>query len=253
MNRAWSRNELLIAMNLYCKLPFGQCNSRNKLVNEVSKNLKRSPGAISMKLGNLASLDPYQRNRGVVGLKSVSNLDRQIWQQFQDDWARMAERSEEAFNILMNSAPLHEDEEEFKYPEGASQVDRFVKTRRLQNFFRNAVLSSYNHRCALSGITIDRLLNASHIIPWSKSESRRADPTNGICLNVLYDRAFDRGLITFDEDYRLVLSSDLKAGNVPDLQRDNFINKEGDTLWLPHRFLPDHNALEYHRNNLFVA
>jgi len=102
-------------------------------------------------------------------------------------------------------------------------------------------------------VAVPELLTASHIIPWSADESRRADPTNGLCLNALYDRAFDRGLITFDEDYRLVISGQLKKGDAPEFQQVNFLAREGAKLTLPHRFAPDAVALQKHRETIFVA
>jgi len=112
------------------------------------------------------------------------------------------------------------------------------------------VLSSYENRCALTGIAVPQLLIASHIIPWSENEDRRADPTNGLSLNSLHDKAFDRHL--FDEDFRLVVSSFLRKNDVPEFQSANFAKIEGATLTLPHRFAPDPRALEEHRNS-FVA
>ena len=138
-------------------------------------------------------------------------------------------------------------------PNGPSEVERTVKTRRLQTFFRNAVLASYEFRCAVSGVAVPELLTASHIIPWRADESRRADPTNGLCLNALYDRAFDRGLITFDEDFRLMISGHLKKGDAPEFQQINFIAREGAKLILPHRFSPDAAALQKHRDSIFIA
>jgi len=114
------------------------------------------------------------------------------------------------------------------------------------------VLSSYENRCALTGIAVPQLLIASHIIPWSENEDRRADPTNGLSLNALHDKTFDRHLITFDEDFRLVVSSFLRKNDVPEFQSANFAKIEGATLTLPHRFAPDPRALEEHRNS-FVA
>jgi len=86
MSRSWTEHELLIAMNLYYRLPFGQCNSRNKLVNEVARKMDRTSGSISRKLGNIASLDPRHqaREEGVKrrgqplngGLLSNSLIDR---------------------------------------------------------------------------------------------------------------------------------------------------------------------------------
>lgn len=91
------------------------------------------------------------------------------------------------------------------------------------------------------------LLIASHIIPWGEDTARRADPSNGICLNTLHDKAFDRHLITFDEDYRVVVSKVLKSKESPDFQSHNFAQMEGHVLQLPHRFLPDQVALSRHR------
>lgn len=80
-------------------------------------------------------------------------------------------------------------------PPTAPQGRRRDSTARA--FFRAAVLAGYDHRCALTGLDLPELIHASHIIPWADNVPRRADPTNGIALNVLHDRAFDRGLITF--------------------------------------------------------
>ena len=248
----WTEHELLIAMNLYCRLPFGQCNSRNKLVNEVAGKMDRTAGSISRKLGNIASLDHRHQARGVGGLPNSSKLDRKVWAKFQENWSAMAEKSESAFEALMGETVSGKPGPEIEQPCGPSEVERRTKTRRLQTFFRNVVLSSYENRCALTGIAVPQLLIASHIIPWSENEDRRADPTNGLCLNALHDKAFDRHLITFDEDCRLVVSSFLKKGDIPEFQAANFTKLEGATLTLPHRFTPDPRALKEHRN-AFVA
>lgn len=250
MQRNWTEHELLIVMNLYCRLPFGQCNSRNKLVNEIANKMDRTAGSISRKLGNIASLDPQHKARGVGGLPNSSKLDRQVWRDFQKNWSEMAEKSEAAFENLSAQITLEETDYKLDKMIGPSEVERLVKARRIQGFFRNAVLSSYDNRCSLTRIAIPQLLVASHIIPWSKNENRRADPTNGICLNVLHDKAFDRHLITFDEDYRLVVSDTLKKREIPEFQLSNFASIEGTKLVLPHRFAPDVQALEEHRNAL---
>ena len=72
-----------------------------------------------------------------------------------------------------------------------------------------------------------------------------------IALNALYDRAFDRGLITFDESMRLVLSKRLSELPVPPLQQQAFLAVAGRKLRLPHRFAPDPASLTYHREHLF--
>lgn len=247
MPRPWIEQELLIAMNLYCSLPFGQFNSANTRIREVAAQLKRTPGSVAMKLCNLASLDKYHQGRGVVGLRGASRLDREMWERFQADWSGMAEKSEEAFETLMARARPKTATMEFAMPGGPSEIPRTVKVRRLQTFFRNAVLANYEYQCAISGVAVPELLIASHIIPWSEDESRRADPTNGLCLNVLYDKAFDCHLITFDDEYRLVVCHALKKKDIPEFQRVNFVVIEGSRLRMPHRFSPDAKAMAKHR------
>lgn len=214
--------------------------------------MARTAGSVSRKLGNIASLDPRHQARGVGGLPNSSKLDRKIWEEFQNNWSTMAEESEAAFWALMGEAAQDKSDPAFEQPVGPSEVERQVKTRRIQTFFRNTVLSSYENRCALTGIAVPQLLVASHIIPWSENENRRADPTNGLCLNALHDKAFDRHLITFDEDLRLVVSIFLKKGDVPEFQSANFSKLQGKMLTLPHRFAPDPQALVEHRNSFIT-
>jgi predicted restriction endonuclease len=133
----------------------------------------------------------------------------------------------------------------------ARQTEHPVRVRRVQRFFRAAVLSSYGHRCALSGIPLPDLLNASHILPWSENIPRQADPRNGLALHALYDRAFDRGYLTFDENLRVILSPLLKIENPPPLHVATLLSLEGQPLTLPDRFPPDREALAWHREVVF--
>jgi len=108
MPRNWTEHELLIAMNLYCKLPFGQFDQSNKTVRKVAAEMGRTPGALAMKLSNLASLDTYHQDRGVIGLKGASNLDRKVWADFLANWNHMSEQSESAYETLMTGAAEQE-------------------------------------------------------------------------------------------------------------------------------------------------
>ncbi len=79
--------------------------------------------------------------------------------------------------------------------------------RLAQRFFRRAVLASFDAKCCIAGIGHAELLVASHIVPWKQSREHRANPRNGLWLSRLHDRAFDRGLITLDTDYRVIGSA----------------------------------------------
>lgn len=246
----WSRDELLMAFRLYCRTPFGKLHQHNPEIIELSRILGRTPSAVGMKACNFASLDPVQRARNISALGNVSRGDRELWEAFQENPESIAAEAESAYARLAgrDAPPL---ETELELPEGPTEVSRMVRTRRVQAFFRAAVLASYEYRCALSDIAVPELLNASHIIPWKTNTQRRADPCNGIALNALYDRAFDRGLITFDEQMRMVISQRLHDCDAPLLQRQALIEMNGQPLRLPYRFVPDPDALAYHREYVF--
>jgi hypothetical protein len=61
--------------------------------------------------------------------------------------------------------------------------------------------------CPFTDVNDERLLTASHIKPWSKSETHeKTDPYNGFMFTPTYDRLFDRGFITFEDDKVLLVS-----------------------------------------------
>ena len=196
------------------------------------------------------SVSERNPNAVVTVMPGASRADRAMWDAFHDNWNEMSDKSEIAFDQLMEK-DVSASDKQISVPTGESETTATLKVRRHQQFFRNTVLASYEQRCALSLIAVPALLNASHIIPWSVAEGRRTDPTNGICLNALYDRAFDRGLITFDKDLRLLVSSLLKTAEIPEFQKINFSAIEGNPIHLPHRFTPDPSALEHHREHIF--
>lgn len=162
----------------------------------------------------------------------------------------IAEKAEALYETRVDPTEFNtiETDEELVFPSGPTEVTREVKVRRVQRFFRKAVLESYNNRCAISGLAIPELLVASHIIPWAEDESRRADPTNGIALNALYDKAFDRHLISFDENFRLVLSHQIKAQAKDEIVKEYFLKFEGAVLEMPYRFVPDISSMNNHLN-----
>jgi putative restriction endonuclease len=86
---------------------------------------------------------------------------------------------------------------------------RAVKQRLHQASFREAVITAYNGRCALSGLPEPLLLDAAHII--SDKHERLGQPVvpNGIPLSKIHHAAFDAHLIGIDPDYRLHVSERL--------------------------------------------
>jgi predicted restriction endonuclease len=195
-------------------------------------------------------MDLNQQDRQIRALGNVSRADRELWTSFISNSEAVAEQAEVAYDNL--TSKMDSERAVFpKRPDGPTETEGVVKIRRVQSFFRTSVLISYDITCALTGIVIPDLLNASHIVPWSVDPARRADPRNGICLNVFHDRAFDRGLITFDEKFRTVLSPRIADFKMVALQQELLLKLEGQRLRLPCRFRPDSSALEFHRDKVF--
>lgn len=247
----WSRDQRLVTFRLYCRTPFGRLHRNNPEIIELARLIGRTPSAVAMKAVNFASLDPVQQARNIAGLGNASDEDRTLWQEFEENAEQVAAEAEAAYARLTGKdAPVLETELEL--PEGPTEVERTIRARRVQAFFRTAVLASYEGRCALSDLAIPELLNTSHIIPWKVNANRRADPRNGIALNALYDRAFDRGLITFDASLRVVISRRVHIDDPPVFHRQTLLDLEGRELRLPTRFTPDPAAMAYHREHVFV-
>lgn len=246
--REWSREEQLLALGLYCLLPFGKLHQSNSDVMAVAEAIHRTPSAVAMKACNFASLDPALERQG---LGNVSRADRELWEAFQNDSESIAAEAVLLNRKLIELNVSQDETLSYKTPVGETESIQQVRVRRVQGFFRKAVLVGYNYKCALSGLRIPELLIASHIIPWSVDVSRRADPTNGIVLNALYDRAFDKGFITFDDEYRVVVSKELDIEMVDNKEVMELFNIEHKSLHLPTRFRPDTSAINYHRENIF--
>ena len=242
--RNWEESELLLALNLYCRLPFGKFHSRNRDIIVLADAIGRTPGAVALKLCNFAHLDPTLVQRGA---SNVSKLDRQVWSAFWDNPEKVITQS----RVLWEKTSLPVEEQAFDDRQG---TDRLVLTKQRvnQSFFRKMILAAYNNRCCFTGLEIPELLVASHILPWADHHTKRLEPTNGLCLSAMYDKAFDCHLISFDEDYRMVVSSQLHHSYSSDAARKYFLNKEGQKITLPHRFLPSQTYLAEHREQLKI-
>ena len=252
--RLWARDELILAINLYCKLPFGKMHKSNPDIINFAILIERTPSSIALKLGNFASFDPTLRERGIKGASNASKLDKIIWDEFYNNWDSAILASEQLLAEKKKTTVVKMNEikiEEFLL-EG-KEKERLIKVRVNQSIFRTMILATYNSKCCITGIDNLDLLLASHIVPWSKDELNRLNPMNGLCLNALHDRAFDKGLITISsEDYSIKVSSKLKQKSIPESIYQNFINLEGQQIVLPDKFLPSRDLLKIH-NDIFVA
>lgn len=86
----WNREQLIAVLDLYCRTPFGRLHRGNPEVIALGKVIDRTPSAVAMKLVNFASFDPMQQKRGIRGLSNAAQADRDIWHEFDGNWADLA-------------------------------------------------------------------------------------------------------------------------------------------------------------------
>lgn len=258
--KKWTRDELLVALNLYHKLTFGQLHARQSAIIALAEKLGRGANSLAMKLCNFASLDPALKLRGIKGLEGASALDRSVWTEFHAHLEETVPNSEEALRQLFG-ADENSDLEVLpkegirvrKHPPiGASEIIGTVKQRRGQEYFRDAVLNNFGGCCGVTGLAVRELLIASHILPWGTHPKERWNVRNGLSLSRLHDAAFDRGLIAFDDELRLQLSPRLKKELSQPALAVNFGEYAAQPLKLPaDAAWPEPSFLAEHRSKIF--
>ncbi len=245
----WTIEQITVALYEYCRNPFGQFNASKQFVKDLGELIGRSPAAIVRKVGNLASFDPQMKARGVNGLSHTSKLDEVVWNKYFGHWDQLAYDAEaliakykelqleESLTIDLNNLPT------------GTERTYEIKRRINQRFFRDTVLSSYEQKCCITGLNNPTLLNACHIVDWSKDAANRTNPQNGLCLNVLLHKAYDEDLIGISPDYDIVVSEKFfgaKMQSVDEDFREYILGFNHKKIILPKRFYPDRDLLAAH-------
>jgi putative restriction endonuclease len=250
-NRSWTREELIVAFNLYCKIPFGRIHIRNPLVIELAKAIGRTPSSVSWKLANFARLDPVLQKRNISGATHGANAEIEIWNEFSSDWDKLAFESERLLGQITGRAFEFLAEPE-RFPEGTSR-EALTRVRVNQGFFRAVVLAAYDLRCCITGLSIPQLLTASHIVPWSVDVKNRTNPRNGLSLNAIHDRAFDSGLLTVTPEFTVKVSSTVRKLRSDSASHQFLWQYDGTRISAPRRFPPSADFLRYHNKYVFLA
>lgn len=250
----WTEQEDIIALFLYTLLPSGKWDKNNPTIKEYASLIRRTPDALVFKLGNLRSLDNSHDSKGLI---NSSKMDRQVWKQFLNKPYELIVAYEQSLRLFTDEVfqaaesgiflPFMEKDEQ-DYAEQDSYG--WTARRKGQGAFRFALLSNYKFQCCLSCITTKDMLFASHIVPWSKDENNRTNPQNGLLLNALLDKAFDKGYITFaPSSYEAVVSDKIK-----DVTLVNYLAQfKAKKINLPNnpQRWPKHEFLEYHNDTIF--
>ncbi len=248
----WTEKEMILALDLYFRLPFGRLNSSTPEVKELAVLIGRTNNSVALRLVNYAACDPYIINSGRKGMPAGKKTCMPYWERF-------AENREELFYLAAIyraeyskqtiEKELHIMPKDFV----GKEREAVIKQRVNQKAFHDMIFANYENRCAITGINIPSLLIASHIVPWADNVKERLNPANGICLSALYDKAFDKGLIGIrPDDYSIILSKELMSYNKEDFFKKHFLEIENKNIILPIEHEPQKEFLDYHINNIFA-
>jgi len=189
--------------------------------------------------------------RNIRGLQNNSKLDKEIWDEFYDDWSELPILSETLLAKKQNKSveELHDIDLE-NLPLGITR-ERVVKTRVNQSFFRSYILAAYNNTCCITGLVQPDFLIAGHIRPWSLDEQNRLNPRNGIAINALHDKAFEKGLLTITPEYKILISSSLLEQKKSTSINKYFTAYHEKKIHLPSKCYPGQEFLKYHLEERF--
>lgn len=247
-SRSWSEAERTLILELYWQL------SNEEIYTLQDKHLKiialaerlgirDKARSIYMRLLNFVHIDL----KGKDGLPGVAKKDIVLWEKFHNQWEKFAEACQEAREALhIDSTEEHITSDLADFSAESRAV--IIRQRIRQHDFRQRILANYDNRCCISGISEPRLLVASHIKPWRDDKENRLNPANGLCLSPLYDKAFDSGLISLDDEMKVILSQRIKNS---DSLYPFFMAYEGKPITMPFRYKPDSEFVAYHRKHIF--
>lgn len=242
----WTREETIVAFNIYCKIPFKSSRKTHPTIIKYAKILGRTPSALNMKIGNIGRLDPDLRDRGIIGLTHGAKIEMEVWEEFYGNPELLAYESEKLISKFSNQsletlANIRIDD----LPDGTER-DVIVKQRVNQSFFRSAVMSSYNFTCCVSGVSLPSLLEACHIVDWANDTVNRINPKNGLCMNSFFHKAYDNHLLAITPDMNIVVSDELLSGSKETTFYNYLKELNGKSILIPDKFLPQRELLDIH-------
>lgn len=245
-NEKWTREQLIMALNVYCKIPFKDVKEWHPIIKKYAPLIGRTPVALKMKIGNFGRFDPNLRAKGIVGLGHGSKDEELVWNEFWGNPEKLAFESERLFAEKANmKIEEFTNVESTDIPKGKNR-SVIIQQRVNQSFFRKMVLCAYLNRCCVTGISNSSLLDACHIIDWSEDEENRMNPNNGLCMNPLCHRAYDKYLMSITPDYKICISDQMLSDVKEKFTEQFLLDIRGRNIIMPEKFFPDRDFLSLH-------
>ncbi|MDY5200766.1 MAG: HNH endonuclease signature motif containing protein [Sutterella parvirubra] len=232
----WTEDEITLALALYYVTPYSTISTRNPNIVALAGQLGRVPGAVSMKLSNLANCDPLVLASGRKGHANGSHLDKEVFERyhradglsalhdaagriaaekglllgawFEGEPTLVGKTPRTAATPKLPPEPKAVDGDVPAIPEIEETERVRMSTQRVgQNYFRAAVYAKMNGACAVTGSRIASLMDAAHVLPWSDFPEHRLDVANGLMLCKTLHAAFDAHLLGITPEGTVEISS----------------------------------------------
>ena len=242
-NSNWTEDELKMAINVYCKIPFIKARKTSPEISKWAKIIGRSPGGLYTKICNLGHFDSGVKAKG---LSHAGKLDPIIWAEFERNPEKLIYESEQL--LAQRMGKTIEEYAEIRsedLPKGKTR-EVLVRQRVNQRFFHDTVFSAYDNQCCITGINISSLLEACHISAWKDDEKNRTNPKNGLCMTTTFHRAYDKYLMAITPDYEIVVSDEMMDGTKDEDFRIYLLGIRGRKIHMPNKFKPSQELLALH-------
>lgn len=242
-HRLWTREEFILALDLYFRIPFGSISKSNPDIIKLANFIKRTPSSVGMRLSNYANCDP---NLHAKGLEGGAQQCQPYWDEFANNRGKLRSAAYECRLKLIETP-----DKNASYSKHYSEWDMLVDDIYNEDF-QNIIMKNYQGHCAVTGMKIPQIVIGCHIIPSTINEAENLQASNGIYLNLMLAKAFVDGLIGFDTNYKLKISQELKNQRLDKGYAASFGRYENNELILGDVFAkPEKKYLEWHMDTVF--
>lgn len=243
-NKEWTEEETVLALYGYRLIPLDKQDASNPEIQKLSKLINHTPESIINKMSVLASLDSQLHK---TSSPSATVQDKEICSKYPDDNVQLFSDTKKIFQRIKKTRIPD------VYPKMLSEISTKdteqtveVHARKHQSQFRTLILSIYDYKCCITGLRSRALLEASHIVGWSDYKEHRLKGSNGLCINSLFHKAYDRNLVSVTPDYIFKVDRDLIEYEDP-FVLEMFMHYHNKKIYLPdERYRPDKKLLAIH-------
>lgn len=233
----WSKEETILAFFGYKLTPLDKQDPSNPEIQKLARLINHTPESIKDKFSFFASLDtPMTKN--ISGAENL--LGKEILNKYSNNTEQLFSDTKEALTRLKKIKNIDE------YPKMLIGIDTEdteqivnVKMRKHQQQFRAFILSIYDYRCCITGFRTLDLLEAAHIVAWSEYKEYRLKGNNGLCINSMFHKAYDKYMVSITPDYTFKVNMDMIEHD-DRLLLEIFMHDHGKKIYLPdERYKPD--------------